>query len=217
MVGIILDIILVVIILLNIFIGYKKGLVKLAVGMIAVLASIIISILLYRPVSNIIIEKTEFDENIKSAIINNFAQDTENEEEDSEEIDDGFMKYIEKYVDDTINKTKNEIVIEASNVISEKIINICAFLGIFLISRILLTLLTFVADIIMSLPILKQFNEVGGILYGIIKALLIIYAVLAIVFLIIYITGSATISDAISSSHITKLFYNNNVLLNIVF
>lgn len=217
MVGIILDIILVAIILLNIFIGYKKGLVKLAVGMIAVLASIIISILLYKPVSNIIIEKTEFDENIKSTIINNFAQDTENEEEDSEEIDDGFMKYIEKYVDDTINKTKNEIVVEASNVISEKIINICAFLGIFLITRILLTLLTFVADIIMSLPILKQFNEVGGILYGIIKALLIVYVVLAIAFLIIYITGNATISNAISSSYITKLFYNNNVLLNIVF
>ena len=40
-------------------------------------------------------------------------------------------------------------------------------------------------SILTSLPILKQFNEVGGILYGAIKALLIIYVVLAIVFLII--------------------------------
>ena len=43
MVGIILDVILIAIIALNIFIGYKKGLVKLAVGLIAVLASFIIA------------------------------------------------------------------------------------------------------------------------------------------------------------------------------
>ena len=56
MIGIIFDIILVAIIALNIFICYRKGLVKLAVGLIAVLAAIIISIVLYKPVSNIIIE-----------------------------------------------------------------------------------------------------------------------------------------------------------------
>lgn len=219
MVGIILDIILIAIIALNIFIGYKKGLVKLAVGLIAVLASIIIAMLLYKPVSNVIIENTEIDENIKSTIISNFTKDTESEVEDTstEKTDDGFMKYIEKYVDDTVNKTKNEIVIEASEVISVKVINVCAFIGIFIIARLLMILLTFIADIIMSLPILKQFNEIGGILYGEVKALLIIYIILAIMFFIVYITGNSAISDAITSSYITKLFYNNNLLLNIIF
>ena len=219
MVGIILDIILIAIIALNIFIGYKKGLVKLAVGLIAVLASIIIAMLLYKPVSNVIIENTEIDENIKSTIISNFTKDTESEVEDTstEKTDDGFMKYIEKYVDDTVNKTKNEIVIEASEVISVKVINVCAFIVIFIIARLLMILLTFIADIIMSLPILKQFNEIGGILYGAVKALLIIYIILAIMFFIVYITGNSAISDAITSSYITKLFYNNNLLLNIIF
>ena len=219
MIGIILDIILIAIIALNIFIGYKKGLVKLAVGLIAVLASIIIAMLLYKPVSNVIIENTEIDENIKSTIISNFTKDTESEVEDTptEKTDDGFMKYIEKYVDDTVNKTKNEIVIEASEVISVKVINVCAFIGIFIIARLLMILLTFIADIIMSLPILKQFNEIGGILYGAVKALLIIYIILAIMFFIVYITGNSAISDAITSSYITKLFYNNNLLLNIIF
>ena len=219
MVGIILDVILIAIIALNIFIGYKKGLVKLAVGLIAVLASIIIAMLLYKPVSNVIIENTEIDENIKSTIISNFTKDTESEVEDTsaEKTDDGFMKYIEKYVDDTVNKTKNEIVIEASEVISVKVINVCAFIGIFIIARLLMILLTFIADIIMSLPILKQFNEIGGILYGAVKALLIIYIILAIMFFIVYITGNSAISDAITSSYITKLFYNNNLLLNIIF
>ena len=214
MIGIIFDIILVAIIALNIFICYRKGLVKLAVGLIAVLAAIIISLLLYKPVSNIIIENTEFDEKIENTIIENFSVEVE---EQQEETDNGFMKYMEKYVNDSVNKTRNQIVLEASNVIATKVINICAFLGIFIIARLVLILLTFVADIIMSLPILKQFNKAGGIIYGLIKALLIIYVILAIIFFIIYISGNTTLSNAISSSYITKFFYNNNLLLNLIF
>ena len=211
--GIIFDIILIAIVALNIFICYKKGLVKLAVGLIAVLVSIILAVILYKPVSNLIIEKTEIDENIKNAIIENFTS----EENTEEKQDDGFMKYIESYVDDTVNKTRNEIVIEASETIAVKVINVGAMLGIFIIARVILILLTFVADIITGLPILKQFNEVGGVLYGIIKSLLIIYVILAILFFIVYITGNTTISDAIANSFITKFFYEHNLLLTIIF
>lgn len=213
MLGIIFDIILVAIIALNVFICYRKGLVKLAVGLIAVIVAIIVSVVLYKPVSNIIIENTEIDENIENTIIENFSAETDEEED----TDNGFMKYMEKYVNDSINKTRNQIVLEASNVIATKVINICVFLGIFIIARIVLILLTFIADIIMSLPILKQFNKAGGIIYGLIKALLIIYVILAIIFFIIYVSGNTTLSNAISSSYITKFFYNNNLLLNLIF
>lgn len=213
MLGIIFDIILVAIIALNVFICYRKGLVKLAVGLIAVIVAIIVSVVLYKPVSNIIIENTEIDENIENTIIENFSAETDGEED----TDNGFMKYMEKYVNDSINKTRNQIVLEASNVIATKVINICVFLGIFIIARIVLILLTFIADIIMSLPILKQFNKAGGIIYGLIKALLIIYVILAIIFFIIYVSGNTTLSNAISSSYITKFFYKNNLLLNLIF
>ena len=213
MLGISFDIIVVAIIALNVFICYRKGLVKLAVGLIAVIVAIIVSVVLYKPVSNIIIENTEIDENIENTIIENFSAETDGEED----TDNGFMKYMEKYVNDSINKTRNQIVLEASNVIATKVINICVFLGIFIIARIVLILLTFIADIIMSLPILKQFNKAGGIIYGLIKALLIIYVILAIIFFIIYVSGNTTLSNAISSSYITKFFYNNDLLLNLIF
>lgn len=214
--GIVLDVILIVIILLNVIICYKKGLVKLAVGLVAVIVSLILAIILYKPVTNIIIKNTEIDEKIKESIINTLT--TESNENDTS--DKGMMQYMQSYVDDAVNKTKNEIVIEASEVVSTKIINVCAFLGIFVVVRILAILLTIIADLIMSLPILKQFNKVnkaGGIIYGILKALIIIYIILAIIFAITYITGNTTISNVISETYITKIFYNNNVLLNFIF
>ena len=212
--GIILDLVILGIILLNIFICYKKGLVKLAVGLVAVLVSIILALLLYKPVSGLIIEKTEIDNKIENAIIENFTTKQDNEVE----VDDsGFMKYIEQYVDDTVNKTKNEIVTEAAGTIAVKVINIGVIILIFVVARLILILLTFITDLITELPIIKQFNEIGGVLYGIVKALLIIYVILAIAFFLVYVTGNATISEAISSSYITKFFYNNNILLNIIF
>lgn len=212
--GIILDLVILGIILLNIFICYKKGLVKLAVGLVAVLVSIILALLLYKPVSNLIIEKTEIDNKIENAIIENFTAKEDNE---AEVDDSGFMKYIEQYVDDTVNKTKNEIVTEAAGTIAVKVINIGVIILIFVVARLILILLTFITDLITELPIIKQFNEIGGVLYGVVKALLIIYVILAIAFFLVYVTGNVTISEAISSSYITKFFYNNNILLNIIF
>ena len=212
--GIILDLIIVAIIASNIFICYKNGLVKLAVGLVAVLAAIILSVILYKPVSNLIIKNTGIDKKIENVIIENFSADTQNGEETRYV---GIIDYLEKYANDAVTKTQNEIVYETAGTMAVKITNVIVILAIFIIVRAVLVLLTFVSDAITSLPLIKQFNEVGGVIYGIIKAFLIVYIILAIVFLIVLVSGNSTISDMISSSHITKFFYENNLLLKIIF
>lgn len=212
--GIIFDVIIIAIIALNIFICYRKGLVRLAVGLIAVLGALILAMILYRPISNAIIKNTEIDEKIENAIIEKFSAETEG---NAEVRYVGIIDYLEKYVDNAVNKTQNEIVYESAGTMAIKFINVAVLLIIFLIVRILLQLLTFISDMITSLPILKQFNEAGGVIYGAVKALIIIYALLAIVFFVIYATGNTTISDAIANSFITKFFYNHNILLDILF
>lgn len=212
--GIVLDIIIIAIIIANIYICYKKGLVKLAVGLVAVLVAIILSVILYKPVSNLIIKNTGIDKKIENVIIENFSADTQNGGETKYV---GVIDYLEKYANDAVTKTQNEIVYETAGTMAVKITNVIVLLAIFIIVRAVLVLLTFVSDAITSLPVIKQCNEVGGVIYGIIKALLIVYILLAIVFLIVLVSGNSTISDMISSSHITKFFYENNLLLKIIF
>lgn len=212
--GIVLDIIIIAIIIANIYICYKKGLVKLAVGLVAVLVAIILSVILYKPVSNLIIKNTGIDKKIENVIIENFSADTQNGGETKYV---GVIDYLEKYANDAVTKTQNEIVYETAGTMAVKITNVIVLLAIFIIVRAVLVLLTFVSDAITSLPLIKQCNEVGGVIYGIIKALLIVYILLAIAFLIVLVSGNSTISDMISSSHITKFFYENNLLLKIIF
>lgn len=212
--GIIIDVILIAIFALNIFICYRKGLVKLAVGLIAVVAAVILAVALYKPVSNLIIEKTEIDEKLENVIIDKLSPEAG---EGQEVRYVGIIDYLENYIDDTVNKTQTEVVSQTAGMMAIKIINIAVMIVIFIIIRVVLLLLTFISDMITSLPILKQFNEVGGVLYGIIKALLIIYVLLAIVFFIVFATGNLAVSDAIESSFITKFFYDHNLLLKILF
>ena len=56
--GIIIDIILIAIVLLSAFLGYKKGLVKLGAKLFAGIIAIILTIIVYKPVSGMIIKNT---------------------------------------------------------------------------------------------------------------------------------------------------------------
>ncbi len=212
--GIIFDIIILAIFALNIFICYKKGLVKLAVGLIAVVVAIILAVALYKPVSNLVMEKTGINEKIENLIIENFSAKTS---EGQEVRYVGLIDYIEKYATDAVNKTQNEIVYETAGTMAVKVTNVIVLLAIFIVVRALLLLLTFVSDMITSLPLIKQCNEVGGVVYGIIKALLIVYVILAILFFVVLVSGNTQISDIVSSSYITKFLYEHNIILNILF
>ena len=211
--GIILDVIIVGIIALNVYACYKKGLVNLAVGLIAVVAAIILSVVFYKPVTNIVMENTEFDETIENTIVETFAPEGA---EAGQVRYVGILSYLETEVGNAINETKNEVVYETAGAMAEKILNLIVFIAIFTLVRVALFALTFVADAITSLPILKQLDDAGGILYGLIKGLLIIYVILAVASLVIGFTANTTISDVISSSFVTKFFYDNNIILNIL-
>ena len=57
-----IDGIVIIFILLCVFIGYKKGLVKVGIRLVSFLVAIIITFILYRPISEMIINYTQIDE-----------------------------------------------------------------------------------------------------------------------------------------------------------
>ena len=213
--GIVLDIILIALIGLSIFLGYRKGLIKVAVKLFAFVIAVVVTLVLYKPVSSLIIEKTGLDEKIENVIIEKGTQEIQ--ENKGKVKEEGFLAYMQEYVGDTVAETQNEVVTNVAKVVSIKAINIIAIIGIFIITRVALILLTLISDIITKLPIIKQFNKLGGTIYGGLRGLIVVYFILAIAFLIVSATGNNTILTLIDSSIITKFMYTNNLLLNIIF
>ena len=67
--ALLIDLIIIGIILLFTFIGYKRGLVKIAFSLCTFFIALIISLILYKPVSALIINNTEIDEKIEDTIV----------------------------------------------------------------------------------------------------------------------------------------------------
>ena len=195
--GIFLDIVVVAILALNIILGYKKGLINVVFNIVAFLLAIVITLVLYKPVSNIIIQNTNIHENIKEMILKR-SQGTEPKEENIESND------INKYIENSINNMTNEAKTAAREVVAEnfatKAVQVITGIVLFILTRAILILLRFVTQTIAKLPIIKQFNTLGGIIYGIIKGLIIIYVLLTIMYLIVSIKGNGNIALAIDSS-----------------
>ena len=209
--GIILDLVLIAILILSIIFGYKRGLINVAFNVCAFIVALVITFILYKPITNLVINNTQIDETIKSAIIENNLLKTSDDNQTKDK--DVLNKYVEKYVTDTANDALDS----SARIVAEKIVGIMVAIILFIVVRILLILTRFIADGIASLPIIKQFNKLGGLLYGILSGLIIIYGILAILFFVISINNTGMVADAVSTSILSKFLITHNIILNIIF
>lgn len=193
--GIILDIILVTIILLSTFLGYKKGLVKLAAKLFAGIIAIIITVIAYKPVSGIIINNTEIDEKIETAIIENTT------------------KFINDKTEENIvtENIENKILPEQAKNIATSVVYVVTALVLFVVVKIILSIIISLVGFIAELPILKQFNEVGGIIYGLLRGTLIIVICAFLMSVIIKVNPENRLNETIQESFLTKIVYKNIV------
>lgn len=214
----IVDIIILVILALSIFLGYKKGLTKCIIKIFSFVIALVIAFVLFKPISNFIINKTSIDDNIKNSIVQ-IVQDDISEEgkvkEDSN-LPNSMVNYINESIKNSVNETKNTIVNTVAEDISKGIVNVCVAIGLFIVARIALIFVSAISSIVTDLPIVKQVDKLGGVAYGIIRALIVIFIIFAIISLISPMIEDSGLIVTINKSILGSIFYNHNILLNII-
>ena len=224
--GIVVDLIIILVIGLCTFFGYRKGLAKCMLKLVTSLIAIFVAIVLYRPFVDFVVHNTIIDENIQLSlekVMNAGLENKQNENRNDELVkqDSGIPKPIAEYLNDnfrdTVKEKREDAVIAVSRSATILIVDIACFIAIFIIVKILLQILTILIDIVSKLPVIKQFNEVGGLLFGIIQGVFIILIIMTTISIITPLTGAYEIANAILDSHIGAFFYNNNIFLNIIF
>ncbi len=195
------DLTILLLILITTFIGYKRGLIKVAFGILSFIIAIIISLLLYRPISSFIINKTPIPDKIGAQIEKRISSN------DTKETDN----FISNYYKDIKNSSTSII----SKNITISIINISSVLIVFLVTRIILLFLRVSTDLIAKLPLIKQFNHLGGFIYGLLLGFLIIYLIFTILNILSPIIDLSNFIKLINSSIIGNIMYNNNIIFMI--
>ena len=201
--GILINIILVAIVVISAFLGYKKGLVELGAKLIAGLVAIILTIIIFKPIGNVIIKNTSIDEKIENVILEN----TKNFIDENSQVSDN--KYIQSASDNAVTEVKENILPEQARNIAVNVVYVASAIIIFIVSKIVLSIIITLANAVASLPILKQFNEIGGLLYGIIRGAIISFILILIIGTVAKMNPNGTLSKDVENTFLVKEVYNN--------
>lgn len=203
-----IDILVCLFIFITIYINSKKGLIEVAYKIVAFFIAIIISLILFKPISALLINNTNIDEYINNYVVSTIDKDSNEEKTENKENNS-----IPKIFDNAINSAKQETTQAVSSSITNIVINIISFIAVFIITRIILIFLHIFSEAIGNLPLIKQFNHIGGLLYGILKSFIIIFIILALV----SVLPLTSLQETIGSTIITRTLYNINPILLLFF
>ncbi len=202
----IIDLAIIAIILLFTFLGYKRGLIKVAIKLCTFFIAIIVAFCLFKPVSNFVIENTSFDESIESTITSKILPEGVLPDEEV----DLSIQLPKALLEEGANTVNN-----IANSFSTTIIETSCFFIIFIVAKIALKFVTILADLIAKLPILNQFNKLGGTIYGVLEGLFIVFVAFAIISLASPLIDVSFL-NSINESTLGSWVYNNNILINFI-
>lgn len=219
--AIFIDLAIIIIIMLSTYLGYKKGLIGVAFKILSFLIALIVTLFLYKPVSDVIIQHTTVDESIQSFIIDKFGtnQETSGQEEKQEQtnLPDVMVNYMNTVVKDAVDNSRETIVQAVAKDLAINIIHLIVMIGLFVIIRLLLLFAKAILELVSEIPLIKQCNEVGGIIYGIVRAIVVIYVILAIASFLLPAFNQMQTIQMIQSSFLGSILYNNNLILMLLF
>ncbi len=194
--GIIIDVIIIAIVVLSAFLAYRRGLAVLAINLCAFVISIVAVGILYYPISSLIINTTSIDETIENAI---YEKANEHIQSDGE------------YTSQIIEVAKSGMLPETAKMLSINIVRGLVMVVLFVAIRVALIFVKGLANIITKLPIINQFNKLGGAVYGALRGIVIIYVALLILQLPAKMNPNNIVYKNVQESFVGKTMYENNI------
>ena len=197
--GIIVDLIIIGIVLLSTILAYKKGFVSLAISLCSFVIAIVLTLVLYQPVSNLVINTTGIDEAIENSIYEKANDIMEENNEDN-------------VAGQIVETAKNEMLPQTARTIAINIVRGGVMIILIIAIKLALRFVNAIANVIAKLPIINQINKAGGMVYGIFRGILIVYAVLLVLTIPGQINPNNKANKSVDESYLGKTMYQNNIL-----
>lgn len=207
----VLDIIIIALIALGAFRGYKKGLIGILFSIIGMAAAIILAFILQTAVAKSLYN-TGIGESIRTTVSTELTKSIEEKIKDNSNEDDKINFY--GIIVDTL--AGEEQIESVSEKVTMAILKGISFVLVFFIVMLISYILQMILNVVFNLPILNSVNNIGGIIGGILKVVVKIYVVLAIVYFISATSFLQPVTNIIDNSILTKVLYNNNIFVNII-
>lgn len=222
--AIILDILVLGIIGVSVFLAWKKGMIKTIFSLVGGIAAIVLAVSMSTPVANWIneeyvspsVRKTvltaingsdvgkSYDEALASVdVVDKLQEMPPKLRSFLEKLDidvEAIVSSADKTKEDSV-AAKEKLVNSIADPVSETVSKAIALVGLFVIFFLALLVATFLLDKVFSvLPFAKSINKSGGVIFGLIRALLLVFVLGAVAY------GLASGNVLLSMEELNKTF-----------
>jgi len=205
--SIVIDVIVIALLWFYVMRGINKGLVKSILEFATGIVSFIAAFLFYKPVADYLMKLSFFErltDSVKDAIAEKMLSSAEN------------LNQFPKWVGNLATSGAESTSAVIAERISQMAVNVIAIVLIYVVKRIVLMAFNFLFDRIKILKI-GELNALGGACFGFVNAAVIIYIAMMIVFVMATSETGSELNEAIKSTYVARLFYDNNLLTNLIF
>jgi len=220
---IIIDLILVAFLAVFVIIGYIRGLTKVLLQIVSFILAIVIAFILFKPISMLIINHTQIDDNIQIAIeekmigaVDGASENVEESIKENSSMPEAMTKYIGEMIEDG-KESGEEAAKEAAKKVAGIIVDAGTWVIVFILARVILIFAKSLLELIVKLPVIKQMDKAGGIVYGLLQGFVILYVGFAILSFVSPMFDSAEVLSSINDAAIAGYIYNNNIILKFIF
>jgi len=213
-------------------IGYFTGFIMSIFRLASFFISAFLAIKFFHVVSEFL-QKTAIYTNIKNSIYNTLLLQQQSQ---SPKVDGSVKQAAAQTIVDSLhlpgflkgtiieqipNPTKLIDLSWVVNIVSEKlavmVVDIISLILLFILIRIALIFAKYILKGIAKLPVFKQMDKMGGIAFGLMEGLLMIYIVCAILILFHSAAQFNSVFISIDNSTFAKFFYQNNFIVDWMF
>ncbi len=220
--SVITDIILAAVFAICIGYGYKRGFMRAAYQIISFVLTVIIVFAFRAPVTQLLYD-TQIGTAVTSAVqekVNTAISKTDLTSDANAFVDElAFPEFISDSIKKSMQSAQ-DFKIDTANTVCENITDtLMTFLAaaiLFASVRLGLSIVMTVLDRVCRLPLLNFMNKTAGGAVGVLNALIIVYAVCALVMFFTPAQKQPQVNTVISQTTLTKQFYNNNYLLKLL-
>lgn len=217
----ILTIIILAILVLSVFGGYKKGFLKTAFSLVSWIIVLVLCNFATPIVTDMLIEKTDIEVVVQTTV------DTKINEVISETIETSDLAELEAVLPAELkitllgdNGSLQEVVTNGvaldTTALVNGIVGILGFVITVIVLRLVMVVVEVVLNIVTKLPLIGPMDKLLGLACGAGKGIILCWVVLAIVSVLALTGVNTELATYISQSELLTWLQDNNVLLNLI-
>ncbi len=223
-----LDVVALIVFLVCVYGGYKKGLIVSMLGFFSVILALILSVQIYPIFSKFILEKTSASERLTKSIVKviNLEENVKKTDTLKQKTELIEALPLPEFVTKNLIKNNNPEIYKLlkvstiENYIAKYIaflcINIISMIIVFIASLIVIKILTKSLDIVAKLPVINIFNKAGGAAIGCLQGFVAVFVLQAFLLVLSSSQQFSDVGKMLDKSAVSSLLFELNVLFKFI-